>query len=298
MQNKKFKVAGLGEALWDMYAGSKSFGGAPANFACHSSMLGAEAFMISCIGDDVLGRDVQTFLYEHRVSTEGIAVNETHETGIVNVTMDAEGRPEYEIRENVAWDHIPFTLEMKEIANTIDAVCFGTLSQRNKTSMLTIQKFLDATSGNCLRMLDINIRQDYYNDEVIISSLNHANALKLNEDELPVVATLLDIHGNEKQQLNEIMNKFELKLAILTFGSKGALMLTEDMSSFVTPPRPEVLVSTVGAGDSYTATAIIGYLKGLELGKINMNANKAASFVCSQMGAVPRLPTKLRQEVV
>jgi fructokinase len=296
MKNKKFKVAGLGEVLWDMCAGSKLFGGAPANFACHSSMLGAEAFMISCIGDDVLGRDVQTFLCEHRVSTEGIAVNETHETGIVNVTLDAEGKPEYKIRENVAWDHIPFTLEMNKIANQIDAVCFGTLSQRSKTSMLTIQKFLDATSGKCLRMFDINIRQNYYNDEVIISSLNYANALKLNEDELPVVATLLDIHGNEKQQLKEIMNKFELKLAILTFGSKGALMLTEDMSSFVTPPRPEVLVSTVGAGDSYTATAIIDYLKGLDLEKINMHANKVASFVCSQKGAVPRLPESLVQK--
>ena len=289
----KYKIAGLGEVLWDVHGSRKTFGGAPANCACHCSKLGAEAYVISCIGKDELGKKGKDFLISHGVNIDGISVSEKFGTGIVNVELDSEGKPEYEILENVAWDNIPFNGEMAKIAGQLDAVCFGTLSQRNDISKKSIEKFLDATSADCLRVFDINIRQNYYSDEVILSSLRRANALKINDEELPLLTKLLKITGSEEEQLEAILKMFDLKLAILTYGSKGALMVMEKEASFEIPPKPEKVVSTVGAGDSFTAAAIIGFLGKNELSKINKHANALASYVCTQMGAVPNLPESI-----
>jgi fructokinase len=293
VSENRYKIAGLGEVLWDVHGDQKTFGGAPANCACHCSTLGAEAFVISCIGNDELGTKGNAFLTNHGVNTSGIAISEEFETGIVNVELDSEGKPEYEIRESVAWDYIPFTDEMAKIASQLDAVCFGTLSQRNNVSKSSIEKFLDATSPECLRIFDINIRQHYYNDEIIISSLKSANALKINDEELPLVANLLIISGSDEEQMKAILKKCNLKLAILTCGAKGALMVTKNEESFAIPPKPEIIKSTVGAGDSFTAAAIMGYLQNRKLSEINRHANAVASFVCTQTGAVPVLPEKL-----
>ncbi len=291
--NYKYKIAGLGEVLWDVHESRKTFGGAPANCACHCSELGAVAYVISCVGEDELGEKGKDFLSSCGVNIDGIAVSEKFRTGIVNVELDSEGKPEYEILENVAWDYIPFNGEMAKIAGQLDAVCFGTLSQRNDISKKSIEKFLDATSADCLRVFDINIRQNYYSDEVILSSLKRASALKINDEELPLLTNLLKITGSEEEQLKALLKMFDLKLAILTYGSKGALMVTKDEASFEIPPKPEKVLSTVGAGDSFTATAIIGFLSKNELSKINKHANAVASFVCTQMGAVPNLPESI-----
>lgn len=290
---KKYKIAGIGEVLWDVFGDQKMFGGAPANCTCHCKIMGAETYVISCMGNDKLGQQGLDFLVNQGVNISGIALSEAYETGIVNVELDAQGKPGYEIRENVAWDYIPFTDEMAKVASQLDAVCFGTLSQRNAFSKSSIEKFLDATSPECLRMFDINIRQEYYSDEVILSSLKRANALKVNDEELPLLADLLGVSGSEVEQMRVILKNFDLKLAILTCGSKGALMVTEDEESFEIPPKPKSIASTVGAGDSFTAAAIIGYLNKNELNKINQHANAVASYVCTQMGAVPILPKKL-----
>lgn len=292
MENK-FQIAGIGEVLWDVFGDNKMFGGAPANCVCHCNTLGAEVYVISCMGNDKPGQQGLDFLANHGVNISGIAISEAFETGIVNVELDAEGKPEYEIRENVAWDHISFTKEMEEIAGKMDAVCFGSLSQRNITSKKSIEKFLDATSPECLRMFDMNIRQDYYTDAVILSSLKRANALKINDEELPLLATLLEITGSEEEQLISILKKCNLKLAILTCGAKGALLVTKNEVSFEVAPKPEIIASTVGAGDSFTAAAIMGYLQNKKLSEINKHANAVASYVCTQTGAVPMLPEKL-----
>ena len=162
MKSNRIKVAGLGEMLWDMFDDHSALGGAPANCSCHCSILDAEAYMIICVGNDELGRNGRAFLNDRGVYTMGIAVSKTYETGIVNVELDSEGKPEYEIKENVAWDHIPFTDEIGILASQLDAVCFGTLAQRSRVSKQSIERILDATSRDCLRMFDINIRQDYY----------------------------------------------------------------------------------------------------------------------------------------
>jgi len=226
--NAAFKVCGVGEVLWDAFPDGEKFGGAPANFTCHSHSLGAEAYVVSCIGRDPRGVKAREFLDNHGVNTSCLAGSDTHETGVVIVALDGAGKPEYEIKEGVAWDNIPLTEEMKALAPQLDAVCFGSLSQRNDVSRDTIREFLAATGPDCLRVFDINIRQSFYNDEIIRSSLELANVLKLNDEELPIVAELIGAGGPDEEIVGAIIGQFDLKLVALTLGPAGALMITPE----------------------------------------------------------------------
>lgn len=289
---ERFKIAGLGEVLWDAFPEGEKFGGAPANFACHCHSLGAEAHVISCVGNDERGSKARAFLDNHGVNISGLAVSDEHETGVVLVTLDEKGKPDYEIKEGVAWDYIPWTEEMESYVPQLDAICFGSLCQRNDVSRKTARQCLAATKPDCLRVFDINIRQSFYGPEIINASLEASNALKLNDEELPIVASMLGISGNNEELLCELIEKYGLRLAILTCGPEGALMMTTEDSSFAVPPDDPV-VNTVGAGDSFTAATIMGFLKGRPLAEINKHANEIATYVCKQHGAVPVLPESL-----
>jgi fructokinase len=289
---ESFKIAGLGEVLWDAFPEGEKFGGAPANFTCHCHSLGAETYVISCVGNDERGSKARAFLDNRGVNTSGLTTSDEHETGVVLVTLDANGRPDYEIKEGVAWDYVPWTGEMTSFVPQLDAICFGSLCQRNGTTRETVKKCLAATKPECLCVFDINIRQSFYSTEIINSSLEASNVLKLNDEELPVVASMLGVSGSNEELLGVIIEKYELELAILTCGPQGALMMTPEDSSFAVPPD-EPVVSTVGAGDSFTAATIMGFLKGRPLANINKHANELATYVCTQHGAVPVLPAEL-----
>jgi len=288
-----FRVCGIGEVLWDAFPDGEKFGGAPANFTCHSHSLGAETYVVSCIGRDSRGVKAREFLDNHGVDTSCLADSEAHETGVVIVTLDDEGKPDYEIKEGVAWDNIPLTDTMIDLAPKLDAVCFGSLCQRGEVSRNTIERFLAATKPDCLRVFDINIRQSFYNDGIIRDSLESANVLKLNDEELPIVAELIDAEGSDEEIIHSVIARFDLKLVALTCGPKGALMVTPDKSNFSAPPVTDV-INTVGAGDSFTAAMIMGFLNDRPLDQINRQANRLAAFVCTQNGAVPQLPESLR----
>ena len=288
-----FKVAGLGEVLWDAFPDGEKFGGAPANFTCHCNSLGAEAYVVSCIGKDQRGAKAREFLDNHGVNTSCLSESEAHETGVVIVTLDDAGKPEYEIKEGVAWDNIPLSDRMKALAPQLNAVCFGSLCQRDDVSRDTIRQFLAATCPDCLRVFDINIRQNFYNDEIIRSSLEAANVLKLNDEELPIVAEMIGADGSDEETVGAVIDQFGLRLVALTCGPEGALMVTPDESSFAAPPVTDV-INTVGAGDSFTAAMIMGFLNNKPLDQINMEANRLAAFVCTQHGAVPALPESLK----
>ena len=287
-----FKVCGLGEVLWDAFPDGEKFGGAPANFTCHCRSLGAQAYVVSCIGRDRRGVKAREFLDSHGVDTSCLAESGAYETGVVIVALDEAGKPEYEIKEGVAWDNIPWTEEIGALAPQLDAVCFGSLSQRSDVSRGTIGKFLAATGPDCLRVFDINIRQSFYNDEIIRSSLESANVLKLNDEELPIVAKLIGAEGRDEEIVGAIIREFGLKLVALTCGPQGALMVTPEESSSAAPSATDV-ISTVGAGDSFTAAMIMGFLNNKPLDRINQEANRLAAFVCTQHGAVPELPPSL-----
>jgi fructokinase len=288
------KVVGVGEVLWDAFPDGEAFGGAPANFVSHCLSLGAQSGIISCVGEDERGVKARHFLDQHGVDTAGLVTSAECPTGVVLVTLDEAGKPEYEIKQGVAWDHIPFTSAMQTLCAEADAICFGSLSQRNPASQATIMRCLEATRPECLRVFDINLRQAYYTPAIIRSSLQQANALKLNDEELPLVAELLGLSGTSEEQLRGVVEACELRLAILTCGPDGALMMTPTESNFAVPPDDPV-VNTVGAGDSFTAATIMGFLNGDPLAEINRFANELATFVCTQHGAVPPLPPHLKR---
>jgi fructokinase len=281
-------VIGLGEILWDHLPDGKRLGGAPANFAYHAMALGAESHPVSAVGDDAPGAEIRARLAEARLDAGTIAVLPGLSTGAVTVRLDERGVPDFTIHENAAWDHIPFTRDLKELAGRADAVCFGTLAQRSEKSHRTIRRFLERTPPRCFKIFDMNLRQRYYSDEMILQSLNRADVLKCNDGELPVLSAMLGIGGSEIEILKRLLSDFKLKLAALTMGEKGSRLVTPDGDSFLEAPKVCV-ADTVGAGDAFTAALAMGLLAGDPLRTIHENATRLAAFVCTQKGAMPEI---------
>jgi fructokinase len=288
------EIAGIGEVLWDVFPDGEQFGGAPANFACHCRALGAQSYVISCIGDDARGERAVEFLQNHGVDTSALAVSDCYETGTVVVTLDSAGQPSYAIKEGVAWDHLPYSDNLDAIARELDAVCFGTLGQRDATSRETIQRFLAATPSRCLRVYDVNLRQSYWTEDVIRTSMTLANVVKLNDEELQVIAPMHDLEGSDETIIRSLLELYGLKLVALTRGSRGSLIITPDAVSEVAGVEVSI-ADTVGAGDAFTAAMVTGYLNSWSLEKTNLFANRVAAFVCSKIGAVPELPETVRR---
>lgn len=289
-----FTLVGLGEILWDILPDGRQLGGAPANFAYHAQALGAKGVVVSCVGDDELGKEVLSRLGGLGLDCRYIAVDKAHPTGTVTVKLDENGKPDFTIHENVAWDFIPLDAGLLELAAQTDAVCFGTLCQRSEVSRDTVRRFLQATKPDCIRVFDINIRQSYYNKDIVHTMLQMSNVLKLNDEELPVVAELLDLTGSETDVLSQLTTKYALRLIALTRGEAGSRLYAQGEDSNH-PGFPAQVADTVGAGDSFTAAMTLGLLQGKELDRTNEDANRVASYVCSQSGATPKLPDDLIQ---
>lgn len=287
-------IVGLGEVLWDVYPDAARFGGAPANFACHAASLDAESWLASSVGVDEPGDRALDTLRRHGVQCACVARDAEHPTGRVDVTLDSMGRPSYEIADDTAWDHLSRSDALDSLARRCDAVCFGTLAQRSSRSRDTIRQFVKATPPSALRMFDVNLRRQFYDAAVIDQSLRLANALKLNEEELPIVARLGGVtESKPRDAMRALMNIYSLRLVALTRGPDGATLIAGAEES--TSPAPTTtVVDTVGAGDAFTAAVVLDFLAGLPLAEINAHANAVASFVCSQPGAVAALPDRLR----
>ncbi len=283
-----FTVVGLGELLWDVFPEGKKLGGAPANFAYHCKAFGLESFPVSCIGNDDPGRQILLVLESHNVDVSFISINSDHPTGTVSVQVDKNGKPEYIIHEDVAWDYIRLTEKMIMLAQKTDVVCFGSLAQRSKTSRQTIQKFLLETRSDCIKIYDINLRQHYYSGDLIEEMLELSTVLKLNDNELTVIAELLGISGREKALIEQIASRYSLDIVALTKGDAGSCLYQRGLYSEHKGYDAKV-VDTVGAGDSFTAVLAAGLLLDYDLDKINDLANKTAAYVCSQPGAMPKM---------
>lgn len=287
-------IAGLGEVLWDVFPDGAHFGGAPANFACHAAGLGAEAWMVSAVGADKLGDRALDALRQHSVECGNVSRDPLHATGRVLVTLDAAGVASYEIATGTAWDHLAWSDGLASLAARCHAVCFGSLGQRSPVSRETIRRFIEATPRTALRVFDVNLRQRFYDAETVQASLEMASAVKLNDEELPIVAELCGVRAaTPREILTDLMRRYDLRLAALTLGAHGSLLLTGSEEDEC-PAPPTTIVDTVGAGDAFTATLVSGFLRGLPLATINRHANAVASFVCSQNGATPALPAGLR----
>jgi len=294
--SEKTIITGLGEILWDLLPEGKQLGGAPANFVYHIQQLGYQSYMVSSIGEDRLGDEILNSLDKRGLSSKYISRSQDFPTGQVEVELDEDGNPEYNIIENVAWDYIPYSKKLDKLAHQSSAVCFGSLAQRSSKSRATVQKILKSTDENCIRIFDVNLRQNYYSLELIEENLALASILKLNEDELQKITDMFSIRGDEKEQMRKIISRFKLEMIALTKGGQGSFLVTSQKSSFLEPLDTKVK-DTVGAGDSFTAGLVFSLLQGFSLEKCHQNANRLASFVCSQDGAMPSLPKKLLTQI-
>jgi fructokinase len=292
---KRFIVAGMGEILFDILPEGKQVGGAPVNFVFHAKTLGLKAYSISAVGHDTDGQDILEKLTNAGLSTEHIEQVD-YPTGTAEVSLDSLGIPRFTITENVAWDHIQWTEELQQLASRADAVCFGSLAQRSMHTSESIRRFLRQTRDDCLKIFDINLRQQYYSRKIIDRSLQAANVLKLNDDELTVLQELLYLPSTSKEALRVLQERYELQYIALTRGGRGSVLM-DGQTCCDCPGFPATVVDTVGAGDSYTAVLTYGFLHQLPLDWINQVANKVAAYVCSQAGATPLLSDSLIAEL-
>ena len=286
-------VVGMGEALWDVLPEGRKIGGAPANFAYHVSQFGLPGIVVSAVGDDPLGDEILENFDSKGLTHKVDKV--PYPTGTVQVELDRDGIPMYDIKENVAWDNIPFSPELEEIAKNTRAVCFGSLAQRNVVSRNTISKFLDSMPKNddSLVVFDVNLRQGFYTKEILCDSMERCNILKINDEELVAVSRLFGYPGIDLQDKCWILlGKYNLKMLILTCGVNGSYVFTPGKVSFQPTPKVEV-ADTVGAGDSFTAAFISSILKGESVEEAHSKAVRTSAFVCTQKGAMPILPDEL-----
>jgi fructokinase len=280
-------VVGLGELLWDLFPAGEQLGGAPANFAYITSLLGDEGIPASRLGPDVLGTDAVRRLGELGLSTEFIQKDADHPTGTVKVEVDRTGQPRFEISESVAWDFLAWTPQWQKLAQQADAVCFGSLAQRSKQSRTTIRRFLMALRKNAVRVFDVNLRQNFYTTQVLGESMKLATVVKLNHEELPKIMRSFELENrSEEDSARRILSSHEVKLVCVTRGNGGSLLVSADECS--EHPGFKVKVSdTVGAGDAFTAALVHGYLRRTPLAQINETANRVGAWVASQSGATP-----------
>ena len=290
-------VVGMGEALWDMLPEGRKLGGAPANFAYHVSQFGLDSRVVSAVGNDELGNEILANFAEKQLECQIEKV--AYPTGTVLVTLDEKGVPCYEIKEGVAWDNIPYTPALENLAKQTRAVCFGSLAQRNAVSRETINRFIDEMpqDENVLKIFDINLRQHFYSKELIEASLKKSNVLKINDEELVVVGEMFgfaDIDFQDKCWI--LLAKYNLKMLILTCGTEGSYVFTPGEVSFLETPQVQV-ADTVGAGDSFTGAFVAAILNGQTVKDAHRLAVDVSAFVCTQNGAMPELSEELKNRL-
>jgi fructokinase len=289
-----FRVIAVGEILWDLLPTGRELGGAPANFIQHARSLGADAALVSRVGADELGREAVARLRARGVATDLVQTDREAPTGTVSVEIGPDHQPRFTIHESVAWDRLAVEDAALEALRSADAVCFGSLAQRTAGGGEAVRRLVATSLPGALRIFDVNFRPPFVRQEVVEASLGLANVLKLNDQELPVLATMLGLAGDEDEQLQALLTRHALRLVALTRGGQGSLLVSAAGRS----ERPAVAVEvadTVGAGDAFTAALALGLLRGWALDETNRLAAEVAAFVCSRPGGAPELPPELRR---
>lgn len=307
-------IVAIGELLWDLLPGGRQLGGAPANFAYHAGQLGARAALVSQVGDDELGHEALATLRERGVGVDSVLTDQEHPTGTVGVELEDGGEPIYTIHEGVAWDFIGCPSASMELTTRADAVCFGTLAQRSEVSRRSIRRLLESTAPSCLRLLDVNLRQDYYDADLLAEVLGSASVVKSNEEELRTMGAVLGVPGDVATLPRALAEAFSLTAVAVTRGPRGALLRVFDEEvehpGFAgragaatngagavtgTTTAGTEISDTVGAGDAFGAALCVGLLRGQSPDLIAENANRLAAYVCSQPGAMPAIPDDLKE---
>jgi len=280
-------VVGLGEVLWDLFPEGKQLGGAPANFAYITNLLGDRGIIASRVGHDALGDEIQQRLGTLGLESSYLQLDSARPTGTVRVRVDQDGQPRFEITDMVAWDFLEWTPAWESLAQQADAICFGSLAQRSPASRETIHKFLGAARPGTARIFDVNLRQAFYSAKALSESLKFADIAKLNAEELPHVVELLGIpHHGEQPSAERLRFAYGLKLVCVTRGARGSFLVSE-FERHEHPGFRVQVADTVGAGDAFTAALVHHFLRGAGLATMNEAANRIGAWVASCVGATP-----------
>jgi fructokinase len=283
-------IVGLGELLWDLFPSGRQLGGAPANFAYCSHLLGDTGIVVSRVGADELGNDIRESLASFGLTDDFLQSDDDHPTGTVKVKLDKAGQPDFTITYPTAWDFLQWNPSLLRLAKSADAVCFGSLAQRSAESRKTIRTFLDAVRPEAAKVFDVNLRQSFYSAEVLSESIARATIVKMNQDEVPEVASLLKISvGDARAFCREVLRLFNLPLICITRGDRGSLLVSNEEEHEHAGYRVKVS-DAVGAGDAFTAGLVNQYLHGLPLAEANDFANRMGAWVASCAGAMPAAP--------
>jgi len=278
-------IAAIGEILWDNFPDGKELGGAPTNFAIMSKYIGSNAFVISAVGDDFSGKEILEKLHQIGINTDLLQINPNYKTGEVNISVDNAGNPKYEIIENRACDHIHYSEKMDEFTGKFDAICFGSLSHRSEDSKQTIFKFLHKLDKKCLKVCDLNIRQNYYNKNLINDLLEISDVFKINYEEKSLLENIFKVNLNKAEDCKKFLLEKDLQVLIITNGEIESEIITLNEYSKLNSKKINV-VDTVGAGDSFLAGFVHGYLKKLPIELIHRNAIELSAKVCESKGAL------------
>src|ERR1700751_1407184 len=283
----KKRVVGLGEVLWAVLPDRTCLGGAPANFAYITTLMGDQGIVASRVGEDSRGLEALRRMEELRLDIDHVQTDRNHPTGTVRVELDDNGLPRYEIAAPVAWDFLEWTPGWQQLAESADAVCFGSLAQRSEVSCATIRKFVAAASADTVKVFDVNLRQSFYSAETLSESMRLADIVKLNDEELPRIMKLSKLaHQDELSSARSLLREYDLKVVCVTRGGRGSLLLRgEDRS--VHPGFKVHVADTVGSGDAFTAGLGHEYLHGASLDLMNEVANLMGAWVASEVGAMP-----------
>lgn len=283
----KKKVVGLGEVLWDVFPERTCLGGAPANFAYITTLMGDQGIVASRVGEDARGIEALQRMEQLGLDIDHVQTDRFHATGTVNVKVDVQGFAHYEIAQPVAWDFLEWTLDWEHLAQKANAVCFGSLAQRSEQTRSTVRRFIGAMSPGAVKAFDVNLRQSYFCQETLEESMILADIVKLNDEELPRIMNLFNLpHKDELSSAQRLIRAYDLKLICITRGGRGSLLVRGAESSQHPGFRVRV-ADTVGSGDAFTAGLVHEYLHGASLELMNEVANLVGAWVASEVGAMP-----------
>lgn len=297
--NAKPIVIGLGEVLWDCFEEERQPGGAPANVAFQANQLGLDGRIVSRVGNDSLGEEILAFFHSQGLSVDFIQRDSHHPTGTVTVDKSISTAPIYTIHRNVAWEFLEFSEPLQALAKETAAVCFGTLAQRCFTTRQTVHRFLDALPPSCLRVYDVNLRQKDYSREILETSFQKADVVKMNDEEWLL---LTELFGQKRDSMipfcHWLSETFSISRICVTRGKEGCLMVESNPEEGAfhimgVPGEKVEVVDTIGSGDAFTAAWITAILCQAPLKLQAMFANAVGALAATHAGGMPLLKEEL-----